>query len=655
VNDSFSADLFRSFFKATDPRTILFTPGEYKQLETYKLKLDDELNGSEWKFFDVFVPLYKKALTRADSIVDAVTQKPFDFNANESVTSSKENNLSYTSELPAIANRWLRVLKYKTLQALYDETEEDTTGKTSIKSILPKREAAIRELVKKNELKNFQRILKSATGIENDLADHYLSVIAECFDPHTNYLSVNDKQEFLESVSTEAESFGVDWEEDEEGNITAEHLAPGGPAWKSGGMNEGDKLIKMQWGKDPPVDVTGMTQEEVTALMSKNVNASLTLTFKKANGTENTVTLFKEKIDNEENIVKSFVLTGPKKIGYIMLPGFYTNWENETGSSCANDVAKEIVKLKRDNIDGLILDLRFNGGGSLGEAMDLIGIFIGEGPLSAVREKDGKLQYLKDPNRGTIYDGPLAIMINPASASASEMVAASLQDYNRALIIGSNSYGKATMQQLFAMDTFKINSKTPVPEGKDAVKITTGKLYRLNGRTAQKNGVVPDIKIPDLMDGMQISEANKKFALSSDTATKNNYYKPLKPLPVSQLAEASKKRIAADGYYKLVQAVINYSINEQKAGAITIPLKAEAFEEWIKQREKDMEAPDIEELDFKPAFKTANHTMDAKLMEKSEFARLLNEGWFENLEDDSDLSEAYLVICDLINLLKTPN
>src|SRR5688572_21233923 len=179
--------------------------------------------------------------------------------------------------------------------------------------------------------------------------------------------------------------------------------------------------------------------------------------FKKTDATIKTVFLRKEKIENEENIVRGFVLKGEKKIGYILLPGFYTEWENESGSSCANDVAKEIVKLKRENIEGLILDVRFNGGGSMGEAMELTGIFIDEGPLAGTKYRDGKVAFMKDPNRGQIYTGPMVLMVNGQSASASEMLAAALQDYNRAVIVGSNTFGKATMQQMMPLDTAQRN------------------------------------------------------------------------------------------------------------------------------------------------------------------------------------------------------
>ena len=266
----------------------------------------------------------------------------------------------------------------------------------------------------------------------------------------------------------------------------------------------------------------------------------LVLKFRKKDGTTRIVLLRKEKIENEENIVKGFVLKGEKKIGYILLPAFYTEWENESGSSCANDVAKEIVKLKKENIDGLILDVRYNGGGSLGEAMEMIGIFVDEGPLMGQKQKAEKVIYLKDPNRGTIYNGPMALMVNGQSASASEILAASLQDYNRALIVGSNTYGKATMQQMMLLDTMT-NRPTQIGNAKDIVKITTGKLYRLSGETAQMNGVSPDIVLPDAFDGLDYREKFSSFALPADKVAKNAYYKPLAALPVNELPEKVRK------------------------------------------------------------------------------------------------------------------
>jgi carboxyl-terminal processing protease len=361
--------------------------------------------------------------------------------------------------------------------------------------------------------------------------------------------------------------------------------------------------------------------------------------------------LKKEKMENEENIVKSFVLNGEKKIGYILLPGFYTEWENESGSSCANDVAKEIIKLKRENIDGLILDLRYNGGGSLGEAMEMAGIFIDEGPLFSLRDKAGKLQTLKDPNRGTIYDGPLALMVNGQSASASEILSACLQDYNRAVIVGSTTYGKATGQQMFSLDTLS-NKAEPAP-GMDMVKITGEKLYRLTGATAQFSGVIPDVALPDAFDAMEYREKFSKQALLPDTAKRNSYYKALQPLPAGKLSALSLQRTKNNEEFNSVRQFIDAERKFLSGRMNTIPLKWDAFEKWMKENNPDDE-PGKESKAPTKKFTVENHARDKELLFNNAYAKEVNSVWLQNLAEDIYVEETFSVLLDLINLRTTP-
>ena len=335
------------------------------------------------------------------------------------------------------------------------------------------------------------------------------------------------------------------------------------------------------------------------------------------------------------------------------MPGFYTEWENESGSSCANDVAKEIVKLKKENIDGLVLDVRFNGGGSVGEAMDMIGIFIEEGPVAGEKMREGKVIYLKDPNRGTIYDGPMVLMVNGQSASASEMLAASLQDYNRAVIVGSNTYGKATMQQMFMLDTF---TKKPPKAGneKDMVKITTGKLYRLNGGSAQLNGVKPDVELPDAFDAIDYREKFSPLALPSEPVAKNNYYKPLSSLPVSELAKRSATRINADKEFEKIRKFIDI-MKMRMAKTETIPLKWDAYEQWAKQNELEIDVMKGNMETTSKKFTVDNHTQDKIFLMNNQYGIEVNKGWLQNIAEDIYIQEAFSVLCDLINLQKPQN
>jgi carboxyl-terminal processing protease len=340
VNDSFSVGMFRSIMKTIDRRQLLFTAAEYKSLLSYSTQLDDELNGKGWAFFPLLEQLYRKAIVRADSIVTKSTQKPFDFTINESITFSRQNPADYSADVNAMAIRWQKRLKFSALDQLYDLVIADSTGKTDFKTVATASEAKIRERVRAVELRSLKKILEHPSGFSAYVTEIYLNALATGFDPHTNYFSPQGKQDFQEALSTEALSFGLELDENEKGQIVIDHLAPGGPAWRSGDLNKGDEVLSLQWEGKEAVEVTGLTLDEAYDILEQKGSDRIVIKVQKADGTVKIALLRKEKISNEENIVKGFVLKGEKKIGYILLPGFYTEWENESGSSCANDVAK---------------------------------------------------------------------------------------------------------------------------------------------------------------------------------------------------------------------------------------------------------------------------------------------------------------------------
>jgi carboxyl-terminal processing protease len=651
VDDSFSNRFFTSIINRADERRLFFTDAEFKSLQAFSLKLDDELNGREWVFYNQFSAVYQQAIKRADSILLKLTAKPFDFTVNETVSTGKKDAFVFAADRPALIARWNRYLKFRALDALYDISSLDTSGKTGIKTVIAGNELRVREQLKKNEGRHLKRIQEHSTGVEGYIMELYLDALAGCFDPHTNYFSPQGKQEFQEQLSTEALSLGLDLDENEKGQITVDKLVPGGPAWKSGDLNKGDVLLSMHWEGKENKDLTGAGLQEAYEEMEKATDGKVIIKVQKADGTIKTTMLRKEKIQNEENVVKGFILEGEKKIGYILLPGFYTEWENETGSSCANDVAKEIVKLKKENIDGLILDVRYNGGGSVGEAMEMIGIFVDEGPEAGIKTKEPKLVYLKDPNRGTIYSGPMLLLVNGQSASASEMLAASLQDYNRAVIVGSPTFGKATMQQMFPLDT-TIKKPTQHDLSRDMIKITTGKLYRLNGESAQKTGVLPDVVLPDAFDGIEYREKYKPNVLSSEPVAKNSYYKPLPVLPVADLAAKSAARIKADENFKDIQRIIALMIARRDKQE-TISLKTEEYEQWARQNDKELASLKGTGLASGKLFRTGNHAADKTSFTNNEYAREINLQWLDQIAEDIYIQEAFLVICDLIKL-RTP-
>lgn len=654
VDDSLSAAVFSLLLESADPRRLLFTAAEYKQLLPFKQSLDEELQGNGWGFLDKFSVLWQGALKRADTLINKVTQQPFNFSVTETISRTKRTGeFNFAEDPAALLNRWNRYMKYQVLADVYDMVSADETKKTTLKEALAKNEALIRENGRKMELKLIKRMLNHPRGFSSIVMELYLNALAGSFDPHTNYFSPEEKEAFQSELSTEGYFFGIVFDEDEEGKIVVKQLSPGGPAWKSGEINKGDELLSLIWEGKEAQDMSGASLEEVYEVLDQSNRDKLLFRFKKADGTMSNVLLRKEKSENEENIVKGFVLKGEKKMGYIILPGFYTEWENETGSSCANDVAKEIVKLKKENIEGLILDVRYNGGGSLGEAMEMTGIFIEEGPLAAEKFRDGKLVTIKDPNRGTIYDGPMVLMINGQSASASEMLAASLQDYNRAVIVGSNTYGKATMQQLFPMDTV---TSRPITgnEKRDMVKITVGKLYRVNGGTSQLNGVAPDLVLPDAFEGMELGERYAKYPLQPDSVKRNNYYKPLPALPVKELLTKSSARVAADPDFTMIRKIADERKRLKATAVITIPLKAELFEKWAAEQEQNLELMKGETTTADAHYTVENHASDKQFL-KDEYSVEKNKEWLQRLASDIYLREAFRILADLVNMKKPTN
>jgi len=405
----------------------------------------------------------------------------------------------------------------------------------------------------------------------------------------------------------------------------------------------------VQWENKEPINVSNAQAQEVNQILSESGGAKATLTVKKADGTTRQVTLHKEKLstDDDEEKVKGFVLKGTKTIGYISLPAFYEDWDDDRGiKGCANDVAKEIIKLKKENIEGLILDLRYNGGGSMQEAIELAGIFIDIGPVGQIKSRTGKAETLKDMSRGTIFDGPLLLLVNGYSASASEMLAGTLQDYNRALIVGSPTYGKATAQNILPMDT-TINLETY--NGKvvsdSYIKLTISRLYRVNGTTAQMTGVKPDILLPEADGTATEREANEKFALQPNTIDGNKYYKPYPPLPVADLQSVAKKETDTSAYFKDAFAKANQP-KKEKQQDISLFLD-DAWQEKKKHMAevKDVHVPTVGKTTL---FVVNNDAYEQRLLQADHELQEMNEEWKKNLLTDPYVKVAFILAGSMI-------
>jgi carboxyl-terminal processing protease len=642
VNDSFSSNVFSEVVSTVFHKKFLLTSEEYNQLAQYQYRLDDELNGTGWSFLKAVSSTYASSAKRADSLVTLILQKPLDLSGDEKIVLSLKQSAAFPSspvELRQVLTKWL---KLQLLNHLYDLSLAQQKGEPA-KELFSSKEAAIRQKLRRTLSKSFQTAA-SDRAVPEFIYNTYLGAIATTFDPHTEFFSPNDREDFEMQLSTESKSFGFTIKE-REGKQLVHHLVPGGPAWKSGELHRNDQLLQIELEPQEIIDVTMLSSDELEQLIEETT-VPLSIKVKKGDGSIKTVMLQKEKIETEENKVKGYVLSGPRKVGYISLPDFYTAWSKESGSSCADDVAKEIVHLKKENIEGLVLDVRFNGGGSLDEALQLIGIFINEGPLLGVKERDGKLSYLKDPNRGTIYEGPMVVLINGQSASASEALAGCLQDYNRALIVGSTSFGKGTMQQIFPVDTNATTMNRNSALG--YAKITTGKFYRLSGQTAQAVGVKPHLLLPDPFDVLEYKERTFYNSLAADTVRSNSYYKSLQAINIEQLDKASSSRLVANDHFAAVKRSMQRYSEYFKAQTLTIPLKLESFEKW----KKDYDAVSLEAApdhqNVKSLFAVVNHQYQMQRISKDPFEAELNTTITKKLEEDFYLQEAFLILSDLI-------
>jgi len=580
-NDSASVKLYEQWLERLDEEKLFFTKQDLAALENQRTFLDDELRGKGWNFFNQSVTLYRKRIQSTDSLVKTLLSKPLEFGSPDKLNWPFSD---YAATAPEQARRWQLYLKWKLLDMICSNGDQHPGSLADgFPAGFPELEKKYRERLYRKEKAYLAALLGEPSRYLEERGNEYLSTIAWCYDPHTTYMNRGEKAEFDNETSAMEYSAGFSLRENEKGLLAIVYLKPGGSAWRSGQLHVGDVLVRVGVGTVEK-DVEDIDEEELGRLLNSTAGEGFTITVRNAAGELKTVRLSKEKIRDEESVVKSYVIRQGQAIGYINLPGFYSREGESTQfireanfNGCANDVSREIVKLKKDSIRGLILDLRNNGGGSMWEAMQLAGIFIDIGPLASMREKDGKIHFLKDPNRGTIYDGPLLILLNGGSASASEFVSAALQDYYRALIVGSRTYGKGTAQVVLPLDTVSTKNSENTS---DFVKVTTEKFYRVNGETTQWKGVSPDIGLPDVFDNDEFREQRQASALAPDNS-RTGIYERLPALPVAWLKALSEKRVAADTGFQVISSFNSWmhSIRDGRS----IPLQWAAFTRDYKQ------------------------------------------------------------------------
>jgi carboxyl-terminal processing protease len=641
LNDEFSSNIFTQLLKQLDEDKIFFTAEDIKALSKFKFDLDDEIKNKQSTFLAAITKIFGERITKADTMLDNICKTPFNFLLPEKI-SVAEDTSSPANE------KAMRIKLYKFLKsdALDIITEDD--GLIKLNSSQQKKYVDSIEPIARHKAQQVFKhsiniILQSAGGIQQAIGDEYCKAIAVCYDPHSAYFPLTEKEDFESELGQQQMVFGFRCKEEDDGSVKIESIMPGSPAFKSGQMNNGDKFLSIQWEDKQPIDVSSGGLKQLNEVLAMSNHDKATFKIKKPDGAERTVILLKEKMeeDDEQNKVKSFLLKGNKTIGFISLPSFYQDWDNENSgvNGCANDVAKEILKLKKENIEGLIIDLRYNGGGSMDEAIELSGIFIDFGPVGMDKGRDTKIYTLKDVNRGTIYDGPLMLMVNGYTASASEMVAGTLQDYHRAVIVGTPTYGKATAQVVLPMDT-AVDTEKDITKIKtnSYFKVTVSKLYRVNGTTAQAGGVQPDVVLPDMLEAHPQLEADNPYVLISPAIEGNKYFKPYPVMNIDNLKTFAQQKINASSYFKQLKNYIQFVKAEDENKEVSLKL-SDVIEQEKKAAKEDMDTAAVHaEIS---SYIVENNLFEKEQLKVNDNLKELNDQWIKFLKRDPYLQIAY--------------
>lgn len=523
INDDFSKEVYKKYLNELDGEKLLFTQADINSLKKYETTLDDEIHGAAIAFAPAVSAIYDKRLPESIAMYKEILAQPFDFNKEETFNADGEK-MPFAANDQERKDRFRKELKYLTLERfvdLQDLREKNKETKDFVVKADSTLEREARMKVLKIMDKRYDRL--KSTFTEDERFNAYLNVITNLMDPHTDYFPPIEKRAFDEEMSRRFYGIGAQLIETENGEVKIASVQPGGAAFKSGEVSANDIILKVAQGKEEPVDISGYSTTDAVKLIRGNKGTEVRITLKKLDGTIKVVTMIREEVSLDEGLVRSAVIqNGADKIGYIYLPEFYADFERESGSRCSEDVAKEVEKLKKENVKGIVLDIRSNGGGSLYEVVQMVGLFINQGPVVQVRDKDGKSSAINDRHAGAIYDGPLAVMVNEFSASASEIFAAAIQDYKRGIIIGSTStYGKGTVQK-----TVPFGKPIDFTSGRTeygAVKLTFQKYYRINGGSVQLKGVTPDVILPDALEFYKLRERDNASALPWDEISKVPY------------------------------------------------------------------------------------------------------------------------------------
>jgi carboxyl-terminal processing protease len=584
INDSYSKKVFELYIKQLDHSKRFFTQQDSVALAVYQNKLDNEIENGTFEFFEKTNTIYEQRLAWISTSFHTFLAQPFDFTINESLQLDADKR-PFAKDEAELKEQWRKYFKYIVLLKVQDKLDMQETAlakaDTSVKiKTYEEIEKDAREKIEKEHTEMFKRLQKETKA---DRFAEYLNANVHVFDPHSDFFPPIEKENFDIQISGTLEGIGATLQE-KDGYIKVTNIVPGSPSYKQGELKPDDIILKVAQGNEEPVDVLDMKLNNAVKLIRGKKGTTVKLTVKKPSGNIIIIPIVRDVVVLEESFAKSMIITdslSKQKIGYILLPSFYVNFEDANARSCSKDIKEELNKLKAEKVDGIILDLRNNGGGSLSDVVKIGGYFIDQGPIVQVKGREAKPYILVDEDPAIEYNGALVILVNQFSASASEILAAAMQDYNRAVIIGSTStYGKGTVQRFFRL---------PLLDNKEDIgstKVTTQKFYRVNGSSTQLKGVVPDIILPDIYSDLKIGEKEMDYPMPYDIIASAPYTAwPKKTLDVKKIQSNSQARISKNETFKQIKT--NAAYIKQKQDKTDHTLNLQAYKAELKTSKKD--------------------------------------------------------------------
>ena len=677
MDDKFSVKAYDLYLDAIDPYKRFLTQEEVDQLELYKSDIDDQAKNRTLEFFDLSVGLIDKADDRAKVLYESLIDGEFDLSIDETIELDGEKK-GYAKNEAELKDLWRKYLKYeivgKVNTKIKNQRDKMDTSKdvAAVGATISSDKKAEAPLIKTTDelIEESREEVKEIFGdfFENrarfrrsDRFEIFLNTFTHMNDPHSDYYNPKEKQDFDIRMGGKVEGIGARLQQDKD-YIKVVSIVTGGPAWKGKQLEVGDLITKVTQKGEEGVDILGMRADDVVQMIRGKKGTVVILSVLKKDESEEEIEIERDIVNLDDAKAKSLVLDlydgvedeaemdgGIENVGYIRLPSFYSEFEGKNGNSCAEDVRKELEKLKAQNVEGVILDLRYNGGGSLRDVITMSGLFIEEGPIVQVKPRGRKPYVYDDEDSSVTYDGPLIVMVNSYSASASEILVAALQDYNRAVIVGSNStFGKGTVQRFFDLDRAIRGNDEFKPLGE--VKLTMQKYYRINGGSTQLRGVTPDIIFPDRFSFVDVGEKEYDFPMEWSEISPVDYDQNVFQVPdLSNIRSQSLARVNENETLTLIREnaqrlkkirdVSEFPLNLDKYAAMMESREAEA------DKYTDMMKKKLERMASK------NLSVDIPVIQADSVKIAKNEEFMEQISKDVYLEETMKIMKDLVKEL----